>query len=389
MTLAILTANWAANVGGITRTVSALLESLRVQCDENVVLVALGAHVAAPEGLPAPEVEVEGEKIKRAVSTFQALRRIRPTLAHVNDDFYMALGTAIYRLLHPQSNKMVYTIHTLQDRSKHLVDAPLRHFRQEVLRAIRSLGHVVILASSDRVVVLTQAMLDQMSPLERWIARRKVVVIPFGVTITPPSVIEAQNFREAFSLDERWPILCSIGVFFHDWKVRGHEVIIDAVARLRADYPGILLLIVGDGQHRRRLEQRIHDKGLDRNVRITGYLPNSYAALACADVYTHMALYEAQGVAIVEAMLAGKPIVAANRGGIPEVVPDGEAALLLEPDPEAVEQALRRLLTDPALADRLAAQARNRALKRFAPESTTQAYLALFEELKFTGRRVA
>jgi 1,2-diacylglycerol 3-alpha-glucosyltransferase len=166
----------------------------------------------------------------------------------------------------------------------------------------------LILMVADRVVVLTQSMLDQMSRIEQWAARKKTDIIPFGTRLTTPSAADIENFRRQFGLDERWPVLCTVGVFFHDWKVRGQELLIEAVARLRSDFPNILLVIVGDGQYRGRLERRIKENGLDPHVRITGYLPNAYAALACTDVYTHMALREAQGVAIVEAMLAGNPL---------------------------------------------------------------------------------
>ena len=164
--------------------------------------------------------------------------------------------------------------------------------------------------------------------------------------------------------------------------MRGHELLNDTIALLRDDYPEILLLIVGDGQHRGRLEAFIHKQGLGRNVTITGYQPNSYAALACSHIYAHMALFEAQGVAIVEAMLAGTPIIAANRGGIPEVVSNGNSALLVEPDAPSIERAVRRLLTNQSLATDIAERARERALTLFAPEVTTKAYVALFEHLR-------
>jgi glycosyltransferase involved in cell wall biosynthesis len=295
----------------------------------------------------------------------------------------MALGAALFRVMSRRSNRLVYTIHTLQEDHSGPDRRTLERFRHDAKRAARSFAHSLILMAADRVVVLTQSMVNQMSPVEQWAARGKTEIIPIrDAARPPPRTTDIETFRRQFGLEDRWPVLCTVGVFFHDWKVRGQELLIEAVARLRPDFPKIMLVIVGDGQHRGRLERRISEKGLDGYVRITGYLPNAYAALACTDVYTHMALREAQGVAIVEAMLAGKPIVAANRGGIPEVTPDGDSALLVEPNAEAVDHAVRRLLTDPALATRLAENAKERATSRFSPEATNNAYLALYHELR-------
>jgi glycosyltransferase involved in cell wall biosynthesis len=389
LSIAILTANWTSNVGGVTRAVSMLLKQIRGQVDDQIYLVAPGAQSSSPDKLDYIGIEVEGKKLPLATSTFRALKNIRPDISQVNDDFYMAIGAAIYRIVHPRSNRLVYTMRTLQDRTPRDPEKPLRRVLGLLVHVIRPLLHAAIIVACDRVVVLTKSMVDEMSFVERWACSGKTEVIPSGVTVTPASKLETEVFREKFKLEGRWPILCSVGVFYHPWKVRGHELLIETIAMIRDDYPEILLLIVGDGQHRGRLEALTRKHGVDRNVTITGYQPNAFAALASSHIYTHMALFEAQGVAIVEAMLAGKPIIAANRGGIPEVVPNGDSALLVEPDALSIERAIRQLLTDRSLANHIAEHAKERALALYVPEVTTKAYVALFEQLRTSFSRIA
>jgi hypothetical protein len=88
------------------------------------MLVAPRTHVASNRSLPEPDVGVDGERIRLAASTFSALWRIRPALTHANDDFFMALGAALFRVMSRRSNRLVYTIHTLQEESPRVPSPP-------------------------------------------------------------------------------------------------------------------------------------------------------------------------------------------------------------------------------------------------------------------------
>lgn len=375
-TLTIMTRNWSANVGGVTRIVSELLNGSNRRPGRRTVLVA-----PDPGATEAGGVAVSGHGPRLAVSGFRALNRVCPCLIQVNDDFHLAIGAALYRLAHPRACRLVYSIHTLQDRRPLGSSISVQAVRRAFVQRLRDFVHAIVLRCSDSVVVLTGAMRDQMSRVEAWGASDRLEVIPFGVEDLPATLREATSDEPSLGTNGRSPVLSSVGVFYHDWKVRGHEILIDAVSRLRAEYPEILLLIVGDGHYRQRLERRIEELGLAEHVKLLGFVPDSMPVLKCTDIYAHLALCEAQGLAIVEAMLAGLPIVAANRGGIPEVVPDGEAALLVEPEPAAAADAIRRLLEDPELAVRLGSQARERALTVFSPRRTIEAYEAIFDRL--------
>jgi glycosyltransferase involved in cell wall biosynthesis len=119
--------------------------------------------------------------------------------------------------------------------------------------------------------------------------------------------------------------------------------------------------------------------GLDAAVTWTGYLDD--AALrrtyAEADLLVHPSRYEGFGLQVAEAMAAGLPVVCARAGSLPEVA--GDAALLVDPDDmEGMSAAMRRVLDDPALAERLAAAGRRQAA-RFTWRRTAEDTLAVYE----------
>jgi glycosyltransferase involved in cell wall biosynthesis len=114
-------------------------------------------------------------------------------------------------------------------------------------------------------------------------------------------------------------------------------------------------------------------------VHLAGQRQDVPDLLAAADVFVMPSLWEGLPLAILEAMLAQKAIVASVTSGIPEAINDGQEGLLVPPgDEAALAEALGRVLSDAALRSRLAAQARARALREFTVECMTDQYERLY-----------
>jgi glycosyltransferase involved in cell wall biosynthesis len=128
-----------------------------------------------------------------------------------------------------------------------------------------------------------------------------------------------------------------------------------------AQVPEARLVLVGDGPDRAALERRASELGLDGRVRFLGARPREEAVrvLAGARAALLSSAWENMPHAAVEALAVGTPVVATAVGGVPEVVHDGENGLLVPPgSPAELADAIRRVLADDALRDRLAAAAR-------------------------------
>ena len=147
---------------------------------------------------------------------------------------------------------------------------------------------------------------------------------------------------------------------------KGLDTLIRSYAAARSALGARRLVLAGDGPERGRLESLAASLGLNGNVVFLGSVdrPRLAELLRGADVFAFPSRYEAFGVALLEAMAAGAPVVAARAGGIPEFAVDGENALLVPPDDEAaLTAALSRLAGDAELAGRLAAGGRAQAAR--------------------------
>lgn len=143
---------------------------------------------------------------------------------------------------------------------------------------------------------------------------------------------------------------------------KGYPDLLDAFAEVHRDL-GAHLWILGEGPERAALEHRIARLGLAGAVRLLGFQNNPYPYMAAADLFVLSSLHEGFGNVLVEAMATGTPVVATDcPHGPAEIIRDGENGLLVPPaDPRALAGAMRRVLTDPALAARLAERGSARA----------------------------
>jgi glycosyltransferase involved in cell wall biosynthesis len=163
---------------------------------------------------------------------------------------------------------------------------------------------------------------------------------------------------------------------------KGVDVLLDALARLADDGLRPALWIAGQGPARPALEKQARELGLDHQVRFLGERGDIADLLAACDVFILPSRSEGLGVAALEAMAAGRAIVATRVGGLAEAVVDESTGLLVPPaDPAALAGALARLLRDPALRARLAEAGPARIDAGFRADDLVEAYEDLYFEL--------
>jgi glycosyltransferase involved in cell wall biosynthesis len=162
------------------------------------------------------------------------------------------------------------------------------------------------------------------------------------------------------------------------WQ-KGFDVLLEAVAKL----PTVRLVVVGAGPDLRDLEARAKVLGIGERVEFTGWVDNPRDHLTRFDLYVQPSRFEAQGIAIAEAMLAGLAVVATDVGGIPDVVIDGETGLLVpSEDPGALANAIGELIDDPARRAEMGAAGRRRAVERFTDTGMVAGFERLYRELE-------
>jgi len=163
--------------------------------------------------------------------------------------------------------------------------------------------------------------------------------------------------------------------------VKRVQDVVEVFAKIREKVPARLVL-VGEGPERPRALKRAADLGLRDDVVFLGRHGSVDEILSCADLFLLPSQSESFGLAALEAMACGAPVVASNAGGLPEVVTDGEAGYLLPVG--AIDQmadAGVRVLSDPDLARRLSEGARALAVERFSARAIVPRYEALYERV--------
>jgi phosphatidylinositol alpha-1,6-mannosyltransferase len=188
---------------------------------------------------------------------------------------------------------------------------------------------------------------------------------------------DGRAIREEFGLG-RAPVVVSVARFAAN---RGHEQLLAGFRQLLGQLPEARLLLVGKGERRDRLEQLVTELGLGHHVVFTGYRDRDLPqVVAAADCFALMAAGSDESCrAALEAMAAGRPVVARAVGALPETVVDGETGFLVGDDsPEAVAVALSTILADPARARAMGELGRRRAMGEFSPERSVAIVEAVY-----------
>ena len=159
---------------------------------------------------------------------------------------------------------------------------------------------------------------------------------------------------------------------------KGHEHLIRAAVLV----PGAFFVIAGDGPERERLESLVRESGIEERVRFLGQRSDVGALLAASDLVVLPSLYEGLPLSVLEAMAAGKPVIATSVGGVGEAIRDGESGLLVRPaDPSALAAAIQGLLSDPIRAQRLGNAGRETVREQFSVDAMVRGVESVYEEV--------
>jgi len=176
--------------------------------------------------------------------------------------------------------------------------------------------------------------------------------------------LDGAKVRKLYKLNGN-PVLLFIGALN---KLKGVELLIEAIKLVAKELPNVKLLIVGQGPLKDKLMKCIKDCSLEDNVLLIGPRPHSVIPLylAASDVLVHPSLAESLGRVLLEAQAVAKPVVAFKIGGIREAVRNGVTGILVKPyDVAEFAKAIITLLKNPELARRMGFEGRNYVEKSF------------------------
>ncbi|NNJ13423.1 glycosyltransferase [Chloroflexales bacterium ZM16-3] len=209
-------------------------------------------------------------------------------------------------------------------------------------------------------------------------------VIPYGVNVREfrPDEGARAAVRAELGLDDGAPLVIGLGRLV---AKKGFGVLLDAWPRVLAQAPQATLCIVGYGDLRGQLEDQARRLGVSERVRFPGQMERGRAAsyLAAADVFALPIVREGvDGLpnALLEAMGAGRPVVASQVAGVPDVIDEGVHGLMVpERDPGALASAIVRLIADRPFAEGLGRAARARVEQELTWEKTCERFERVYQ----------
>ena len=281
------------------------------------------------------------------------------------------LGIDVIHSHGPKANLYAY-LAARKLRSRLVSTCHLWYFESALDRLI-SVADRTVLRGFDRVVVVSDTIRRQL----RWscVPTERIVTIYNGIDCRAYSRVSAMTPTERPSGHE-----IVVGTAARLSSQKGLSYLLNAAAAVLPDFPHATFVIAGDGPERQALQWLAAELGILPRVKWLGSrsdMPQFYASI---DVFVLASLVEGMPMALIEAMAAGKAVVATSVGSIPVLVQDQQNGLLVRPkDVASLAGALRMVLRSEDLRTRLGRSARCTAESRFSAAVMTSRYRDLYE----------
>ncbi len=364
-------------VNGVVTSLHALRDTLR-ETGHTVYLFAPGApqpqddeHIFRLPELPFPRHPYHiARPFPRPDIDFHSLG---VQIIHCHHPFTVGrLGANLARKHHLP---MVYTAHSLYDDMVELSRSSL--VRKVGPKAVRSMVRRFC-ARSEYVVVPSNH--TRVALAEDGVAAR-FVVVPSGVSLSPPSPDARALIRNSLQMPPNAPLMLQVSRLGPEKRV---DLLLQAVSllekmNLNSPASSFRLAVVGGGQCREELEELRKMLRLENRVLLAGEQPFDTISswYAAADIFVLSSPEETQGLTIVEAMAAGLPCVAMAHGGPRELVVHGETGLLSPVAPRPLAEDLATLITNPSLRRKMGRKGRRRAAL-YTPQTMTMRILEVY-----------
>ena len=278
------------------------------------------------------------------VAKFVRANGIEIVHAHAARDYHLtalAMKLAVRGKLASRS-KLVLTRHVL---------FPLRSINKPLLSGV------------SRVIAVSEAVGESLRQ-NGVIASAKITVVHNG--------IDVDRFAQAAASSRNSDKPVVIGTVGHLAPIKGHDVFVRAAALISQSRKDVRFVVVGEDkspqrENRKALESLVAELGLNAIVTMPGWRDDTPAMLSSLTLFVSAARSEPFGLAIVEAMAAGLPIVATASEGALEIIENGVSGKLVPADdPEALAKTINELLDDPLECSRLSRNAQRAARERFS-----------------------
>ena len=361
----------SAGYGGGERYILDIIQNASSAFHHWVAIPSDGPLKAELDAVSVPNIVINFEKrfsIKSILTFIRFIRQIHPAIIHSHgyrSNIYGRIAAILLRKSH------VCTVHvSLYD----YIDTPQR------LRWMYMMIERVTSIASRRLICISSAMTTDM--LRLGIKPDKIIQIPNGVDITRfhPRDNNVEIKRE-LGIGNSWPVIGTVGRMVTE---KGQIYLIEALAKIKKAYPGLICLLFGEGPLVLKLKDAANHIGVSEICRFPGVQKDIEQIYPVMDLFVLPSLREPFGLVLLEAMASGIPVVASSSGGPLDFIYSGENGILVPPkNPDALAEKIIDLLCDTLKLNDIANEGYRSARENFNVNKTVkrieEVYLSLIK----------
>ncbi len=225
----------------------------------------------------------------------------------------------------------------------------------------------------DKIITVAEHIKTEL--IRRGFSEENIAFIPNGVDLKEMASCDGTKVRNELNIQ---PISTIVGIAGRLNKEKGHEYLLRSIVKL----PEVVLLIVGTGPLEKKLMSLADELNIRKRTIFTGFKNNPGNYIAAMDIFVLPSLSEGLPLALLEAMAAGKPVIASKTGGIPKVVDGKNTGLLVEPkNVHELKNAILKLINDKKFAASLAKNGKSYVENHYSLAVTTKKYEELYTSL--------
>lgn len=355
------------NIGGIGTYTVSLARALKAKGDD--VVVASSGGMLVPELVSggvshikidiSTKSEISPKVLKSIIEVYKITKRLKIDVIHAQTRVTQIAGFFVSKLC---GIGFVTTCHGFFN---------------------KNIGRALMPAWGDRVIAISEAV-ERHLIKDFQVPKDRIALIYNGIEIKKYlrdfSEQEKADLKDTFGIRKDHAVIGTIARFTPD---KGHDILLQALYEILKEKPNVQLVFVGDGKQRYKIIDLTQRLGLTDNVIFIKSQLNTVNILSVMDVFMFTPRRkEGLGIALLEALASGKPVVATNVGGIASIVRDGVNGFLVEPSRhQLLVEPVLRLLKDKALYQKMAHSGRETVIERFSIDGMSDKARGVYKEV--------
>jgi len=217
------------------------------------------------------------------------------------------------------------------------------------------------------------------------IAADRIAVVHSGIDLQRFAGVSGEKLVPEFNLKPGEPVVINVA---HLTGHKGQQYLVRAIPHVLDRIPAARFFIIGEGRLMAELQALADSLGINRALTLTGFRRDVGAFYQIADLFVMSSVQEGLGTAVLDALALGTPVVAADAGGLPEIIKDGETGRLVPAaDPLALADGIVSMLIHNEEARRMAARGRAAVRKQFSMDAMVDNNLAVYHRILAAGGR--